>query len=120
MAAGEEHQETPPENTQASNAQDTPDPNQLAVVGIGASAGGIRALQTFFQAMPSNPGIVFVVVMHLSPDRESALPQVWQAYTAMPVQQVQDHVRMAPDHVYVIPPNQHLKIADHPDFRLRP
>lgn len=79
MAAGEEHQETPPENTQASNAQDTPDPNQLTVVGIGASAGGIRALQTFFQAMPSNPGIVFVVSSWMWTPRSSTS---WRPPTA--------------------------------------
>jgi two-component system NtrC family sensor kinase len=81
-------------------------------VGLGASAGGIQALQTFFQALPPHPGLVFVVVMHLAPERESALPQVLQAATAMPVQQVKERVPMAPDHVYVIPPNQHLKIVD--------
>jgi two-component system CheB/CheR fusion protein len=82
------------------------------VVGIGASAGGIRALQTFFRAIPPNPGIVFVVVMHLAPGRESALPQVLQDCTAMPVRQVSNRVRMEPDHVYVIPPNKHLRLAD--------
>ena len=74
------------------------------VVGIGASAGGIRALQTFFEALPARPGIVFVVVMHLSPEHESNLAQVLQPHTAMPVAQVRAHVRMEPDHVYVIPP----------------
>ena len=112
MAASKEPQGMPQEPTQASNAEGTPDPNRLAVVGIGASAGGIRALQTFFQALPSNPGIVFVVVMHLSPERESVLPQVLQAYTTMPVQQVKERVPMEPDRVYVIPPNQHIQIAD--------
>jgi two-component system CheB/CheR fusion protein len=107
MELGDEY-----EDTQPSHLPGTSDPRQLAVVGIGASAGGIRALQTFFQAMPPSPGVVFVVVMHLSPERESALPQVLQAYTAMPVQQVRDRVRMEPNHVYVIPPNQHLRIAD--------
>jgi two-component system CheB/CheR fusion protein len=112
MAAGEEQQGTPQEHTQPTNGGGTSDANQLAVVGIGASAGGIQALQTFFHAIPPDTGIVFVVVMHLSPDRESALPQVLQTYTAMPVRQVSDRVRMEPDHVYVIPPNQHIKITD--------
>jgi two-component system, chemotaxis family, CheB/CheR fusion protein len=112
MAEGKEPQGTPQESTQATNAEGTPDLNRLAVVGIGASAGGIQALQTFFQAIPPNPGIVFVVVMHLSPERESALPQVLQSYTAMPVQQVTERIPMELDRVYVIPPNQHIKIAD--------
>lgn len=82
------------------------------MVGIGASAGGIPALQIFFDTMPARAGIVFVVVMHLSPEHESNLPQVLQAHTAMPVRQVRGRVRMEPDHVYVIPPNQNLEITD--------
>jgi len=112
MAAGEEQQGTPQEHTQETNGGGTPDPNRLTVVGIGASAGGIRALQTFFHAIPPNAGIVFVVVMHLSPEHESALPQVLEACTTMPVQQVVERISMESDHIYVIPPNQHLKIVD--------
>jgi two-component system CheB/CheR fusion protein len=111
MAAGGTDQETPFENTHGPSGAGTSGSNPL-VVGIGASAGGIRALQTFFQALPPTSGIVFVVVMHLAPERESALPQVLQVSTAMPVQQVKVRVPMEPDHVYVISPNQHLKIAD--------
>jgi two-component system CheB/CheR fusion protein len=112
MAAGEESQGVPQEPTPAPHGEDTTGHERLTVVGIGASAGGIRALQTFFRAVPPNPDIVFVVVMHLAPGRESALPQVLQACTTMPVRQVSERVRMEPDHVYVIPPNQHLQIAD--------
>jgi two-component system CheB/CheR fusion protein len=82
------------------------------VVGIGASAGGIQALQAFFAALPDYPGIVFTVVMHLSPEHESNLPQVVQPHTAMPVEQVRGHIHMEPDHVYVIPPNQNCEIVD--------
>src|SRR5687768_12417870 len=112
MIRGEERQGAPQEQTRASKPEDASDAEPLAVVGMGASAGGIRALQTFFQALPPDPGIVFVVVMHLSLERESALPQVLQTYTAMSVRQVRERVRMEPDHVDVIPPNQHLRIAD--------
>jgi two-component system CheB/CheR fusion protein len=82
------------------------------VVGIGASAGGIQALQRFFAALPAHPGMVFGVVMHLSPEHESNLAQVLQSYTAMPVSQVTGRVHMDLDHVYVIPPNQDLRITD--------
>jgi two-component system CheB/CheR fusion protein len=112
MAAGDESQRVPPEPTPAPHGEDTTGHERLTVVGIGASAGGILALQTFFRAVPPNPNIVFVVVMHLAPGRESALPQVLQACTTMPVRQVSERVPMEPDHVYVIPPNQHLRIAD--------
>src|SRR5690349_8507675 len=51
------------------------------LVGLGASAGGVKALQTFFEGMPSDSGMAFVVVMHLSPDHASALAQVLQQRT---------------------------------------
>ena len=112
METSEEPQETPREPSHAAHAIDRPAPGHLRVVGIGASAGGIRALQTFFQALPPQPGLVFVVVMHLAPERESSLPQVLQTCTVMPVRQVRERIRMEPDHVYVIPPNQHLRSVD--------
>ena len=108
MATGNEHQETPFTSAPSSSPTGAP----LMVVGIGASAGGIRALQAFFTALPARPGIVFVVVMHLSPEHESNLSQVLQVHTAIPVEQVKGRMRMEPDHVYVIPPNQNLEITD--------
>ena len=73
------------------------------VVGIGASAGGLRALMEFFQAMPPNSGMAFVVVVHLSPEHESRMHDVLQQVTAMPVTAVNERVRIQPDPIYVIP-----------------
>ena len=89
-------------------------PNEAGpmVVGLGASAGGIRALQRFFAALSAPTGFAFVVVVHLSPEHESHLAEVLQPHTAMPVEQVRSHVRMEPDHVYVIPPNMNLQLTD--------
>ncbi len=83
----------------------------LPMVGLGGSAGGIAALQRFFAAAPADSGMVFVVVMHLAADHESALPQILQRATAMPVQQVDETVRTQADHVYVIPPGKTLSSA---------
>jgi two-component system CheB/CheR fusion protein len=82
------------------------------VVGIGASAGGIRALQAFFSAMPARSGMVFIVVMHPSPEDERHLSQVLQAHTAIQVEPVRGRMRMEPDHIYVIPPTHHLELTD--------
>ncbi|MEZ4867481.1 MAG: chemotaxis protein CheB [Caldilineaceae bacterium] len=82
------------------------------VVGIGASAGGVRALQDFFAKLPVDTGMVFVVVMHLAPDQESHLAAVLQNHTAMPVLQVHETVALKPNHVYVIPPNHNLALQD--------
>jgi two-component system CheB/CheR fusion protein len=89
------------------------DPNEpVAVVGIGASAGGIAPLQHFFAEMAADSGLAFVVVMHLSPDFESQLAEVLQQKTQMPVVQVTEPVKVQPDHVYVIPPNHQLSFED--------
>jgi two-component system CheB/CheR fusion protein len=82
------------------------------VVGLGASAGGIKALKEFFANVPADSGIAYVVILHLSPDHDSKLAEVLQATAAIPVTQVTDHVHIEPNHVYVIPPNQSLSMND--------
>jgi two-component system CheB/CheR fusion protein len=82
------------------------------IVGIGASAGGIEALQTFFAHMPADTDAAFVVIVHLDPDARSELANILASRTKMPVTQVEDHARLKGNHVYVIAPNRRLKIAD--------
>jgi len=84
----------------------------LIVVGLGASAGGIGALKQFFARMPADSGIAFVTILHLSPDHESHLAEVLQASTAMPVTQVVDRTLVRANHVYVVPPNRSLQMTD--------
>lgn len=89
------------------------DPNEpAAVVGLGASAGGIAPLQQFFSDMSPESGLAFVVVMHLSPEHESNLAAVLQQKTKMPVLQVTEPMKVKPDHVYVIPPNHQLAFEE--------
>jgi two-component system, chemotaxis family, CheB/CheR fusion protein len=80
----------------------------LTIVGIGASAGGLKALQHFFGAVPTNSGMAYVVIMHLDPERESRIPALLQDRTAVPVTQVTGTTTVERDHVYVIPPGQDL------------
>ncbi|HEY0171970.1 MAG TPA: CheR family methyltransferase, partial [Pyrinomonadaceae bacterium] len=87
-------------------------PGGFMVVGLGASAGGIRALKEFFEHAPERSGMAYVVILHLSPDHDSQLAEVLQQSTPMPVAQVTEQVRIEPDHVYVIPPNQSLTLRD--------
>jgi two-component system CheB/CheR fusion protein len=82
------------------------------VVGLGGSAGGLAALQTFFAQAPADSGIAFVVIMHLSSEHESMLADLLQRTTSMPVLQVQGLIKVEPNHVYVIPPAKHLSMAD--------
>ncbi len=99
-------------SVEAENGGQKRPPGRLIVAGIGASAGGIEALQAFFEAVPANLGVAYVVVIHLSPEHRSHLAEILAACTAMPVEQVQGSVPLAGDHIYVIPPDRRLEITD--------
>ena len=90
---------------------------QLPIVGLGGSAGAIAALQAFFEAMPADSGMAFVVIMHLSPTKESSLAEVFQRSTKMPVVAATDGAKVKPNTVYVIPPGKSLASANG-DLRL--
>lgn len=81
------------------------------VVGLGASAGGLDALERFFKQCPVATGAVFVVVQHLSPDHKSMMRNLLARHTAMPVVIVVDGMLVAPDTVYLIPPGSLMYIA---------
>jgi two-component system CheB/CheR fusion protein len=85
---------------------------KFPVVGLGASAGGIDALKTFFDALPSTTGAAYVIVLHLSPDHASNLAAVLQTVTSMPVEQVNTTTRIEANHVYVIAPSLELTMLD--------
>lgn len=78
------------------------------IVGIGASAGGVEALQRFFKSGPPARGITYVVVVHLAPSHPSHLADILANSTSIPVIQVLSDMAVAPDTVYVIPPNHYL------------
>ena len=82
------------------------------VVGIGASAGGLNALQLMLAQLPTQTGLAFVVVQHLAPDQPSILPELLQRTTAVPVQQAMHGLQLLPDHIYVNSPNNTLTIVD--------
>ncbi len=84
---------------------------RFRVVGIGASAGGLEALCEFLKAMRADSEMVFVVVSHLDPEHKSALAEILSRVSAMPVHEIEDGMTIAPDHVYVIPANRDLVIA---------
>src|SRR3954468_6271690 len=89
--------ETTTENAR-NGAEKRRDPNEpAAVIGIGASAGGIAPLQQFFTDIKPDTGLAFVVVMHLSPEFESQLAGVIQQKTSMPVTQVNEPVKVRPN-----------------------
>ncbi|WP_420456768.1 chemotaxis protein CheB [Rubrivirga sp.] len=99
-------------NDTAMTAGRPPGAGALVVAGLGASAGGIEALEAFFAGLPEIDGVAFVVVLHLAPDEESRLADVLQGGLPLPVTQVTESVPIEPGHVYVIPPNKNLLAAD--------
>ncbi len=101
---------SPVDSSELSSHNSSPDDNLFHIVGIGASAGGIKAMKDFFEKMPVDAGMAYVVILHLSPDHDSRLAQVLQTVTTMPVLQTNTEVIVEPNHVYVVPPNQHLEM----------
>src|SRR5262245_14555936 len=82
--------------------------DNFMVVGLGASAGWIKAFKEFFTQVPADSGMAYVVILHLSPEHESKLAEILQLSSEIPVTQVRGTVRIKPNQVYVIPPNQSL------------
>ena len=83
---------------------------EFAVVGLGASAGGLEALEEFFQAMPGNSGMAFVVVMHQSAQHVSLLPNLLAKCTPMEVLAIREGVTVQPNTVYIVPPGKNVDL----------
>ena len=86
----------------------TPAPTHY--VAVGASAGGLEAIELFFSHMPPESGLSFIVIQHLSPDYKSLMVELLSKRTQMPVHRAEDGMLVLPDHVYLIPPKKNLTI----------
>lgn len=96
------------------------DEPRFPIVGIGASAGGLEALEQFLGGVPSGCGMAFIVVQHLDPNRHGMLPELLQRATPMQVRQAGNRMKVKPDCVYVIPPNKDLTILHDTLYLLDP
>ncbi len=85
--------------------------SDLHVVAIGASAGGLEALETFFQHMPEDSGMAFVVIQHLSPDFKSQMDHLIARKTQIPVHQVVDGIEVKPNEIYLLPAKMEMVIS---------
>ena len=83
----------------------------FCVVGIGASAGGLEAFRGLLGSLPEETGMAYVVVQHLSPDHPSILAQTLARFTSMPVLEIHDATPLAPNQVYVMPPNAEVVLS---------
>ena len=107
VAVGAKHKDSAIASAKTS---DTSAASASPVVGIGASAGGIEAMIRLFEAMPSDSGMAFLVVMHLDPTRDSGLAHLLGQHNAMAVVEAADGMAIEPDHVYVIAPDSSLTV----------
>lgn len=82
------------------------------IVGLGASAGGLEALEAFFSHMPVDSGIGFVIIQHLSPRHKSIMSSLLSKSTKMPVVDISDGIRVEPNHIYLNPPNKDVVIIN--------
>lgn len=82
------------------------------IIGIGASAGGVQALEAFFSSLPDHPGAAFVVIQHLSPDYKSMMAEIIQRKTQLPVNEIVDGVILEPSHAYVLPPGKLVSVKN--------
>lgn len=80
------------------------------IVGVGASAGGLEALQEFFENLPDGPGVAFVIVQHLSPDYKSLMGELLSRHTRLKIQKVTDGMTVEVNNVYLIPPRNNMTI----------
>ena len=100
----------PPNITIAEQPETSQCTEDFSIVGIGASAGGLEAIEAFFEAMPVDSGIAFVVVQHLSPDYKSLMVELLSRKTAIPVQRAEEGMRVEANNIYLIPPKKNLTI----------
>src|ERR1700744_2287383 len=87
-------------------------PSKVPIIGIGASAGGIDAFRRFFEPMPIDSGMAFVVILHLPADRKSMLTEILRRWTSMRVLDATDGIRIEPNCVYVPPPHTVVTLLD--------
>ena len=80
------------------------------IVGLGASAGGLKALNSFFARVAPNGGMAFIVVIHLTPHQPSLMAELLQKTTLIPVETAKDDQCIEPDHIYVIPPSKEISV----------
>jgi two-component system CheB/CheR fusion protein len=94
--------------------------DDFPIVAIGASAGGLETLQAFFDNMPADPQIAFVIIQHLSPDHKSLMAELLAKHTPMAVRQIEDGMRLLPGCVYLTPPDKNVAIFNRSLHLLEP
>ncbi len=111
MAATRVHRAKAPPPRSSRRPQPARGPGDFAVVGIGASAGGLDACKKLVDAVPAGIGMAFILVQHLDPTHESMMVKLLAGHTSMTVCQATDGMKLERDHLYVIPPGTYLSVG---------
>ncbi|TPG77077.1 PAS domain S-box protein [Brevibacillus laterosporus] len=85
---------------------------EIIVVGIGASAGGLEALQEFFEHLPETSNMAFVIVQHLSPHYKSFMAELLEKHTTLTIKQVTEGMKIEPDSIYLNPPKKYIRLMN--------
>ena len=99
-------------NPSKSDSASPAPPFVFPIVGIGASAGGLEALEKFLINLEPNPGLALVVVTHMDPHHKSMMSELLSKHTSLPVTQAEDGQEVEPDSIYIIPPNTDILISN--------
>jgi two-component system CheB/CheR fusion protein len=105
------HDGQPHISKEGAASESAPVTSPFYVVGVGASAGGLEALESFFQHMPADAGMAFVVVQHLSPDFKSLMDELLSRRTEIAIHRVEDCMAVEPNAIYLIPPKKEMIIS---------
>lgn len=100
------------EATSAESSLATADTVPTHIVGIGASAGGLEAIEQFFDNMPADSGLAFVIVQHLSPDFKSMMDELLARHTEMPIHRIENAMTIEADSIYLIPPKKNMVMSE--------
>lgn len=86
--------------------------SSLRLIGIGASAGGVEALQLFFSTLPEQQRLSFAIIQHLSPNHKSLMPEILSKRTTLSIQQISEPVKVQPGHIYLLSPGKEMVLKD--------
>jgi two-component system CheB/CheR fusion protein len=90
------------------SSSDSSEQHEFYVVGVGASAGGLEALEALFAAMPQDTGMAFIIQQHLSPDFESHMDELLGRQTAIPIHRAENGMKVEPNNIYLAPAKQEM------------
>jgi two-component system CheB/CheR fusion protein len=90
----------------------SPEEQVFPIVGIGASAGGLEAIEQFFTNMPSDKGMAFIIIQHLDPKGHSSMPEILSRFTKMTIKVATNGLKVKPDSIFLIPPSKSMELQN--------